>query len=87
MQPSDEDDEDYEQWVPSTSLTDEDIAALLKLVRAQTNKGVLMIQAEPYGAEITTGEVPGPECGSGHTFECERTETGWRIRWSGEWTA
>lgn len=66
-------------------LSDEDIAALLKLVRAQTDEKILSIVSEKDDAVVTTGILAAPLAGAGMHYDCERTKEGWKIKQASDW--
>jgi hypothetical protein len=68
-------------------LSDEDVIALLKLIRAQTDLKVVMIQSVGKDAEVQTGFLASGEAGEGLIFKGVRTDAGWRISETSEWIA
>ncbi len=67
------------------TLTLADVIESVGLVSAQTDARIVDIISVGEGAIITTGDVVARNVGSGQTFKCERTETGWRIEDAGDW--
>ena len=68
-----------------SGFSDEDIIALLKLIRSQTDERILEIISEKDDAVVRTGILAGPLAGAGKEFECLRTENGWQITSENEW--
>ena len=68
-------------------LSDEDVIALLKLIRAETDQKIVMIQSVGKDAEVQTGFLANGLAGEGQMFKCVRTDAGWRITETSEWIA
>lgn len=79
---------DPSEFLPLASgLSDEDICELLKLIRTQTDEKILEIRSKKQDAEVTTGFLADGEAGEGQTFDCIRTEQGWKIKTATMWIA